>query len=74
MSRIQIADLNSSEFGFLYDVNDAEMLAIVGGRLFSKFSKLRSYILELNKLQKKGGGCTEEGGGIISPKHKKLEI
>ena len=31
MSRIQIADLNSSEFGFLYDVNDAEMLAIVGG-------------------------------------------
>jgi hypothetical protein len=34
MSRIQIADLNSSEFGFLYDVNDAEILAIVGGFLF----------------------------------------
>jgi hypothetical protein len=36
MSRIQIADLNSSEFGFLYDVNDAEMLAIIGGGWFSK--------------------------------------
>lgn len=34
MSRIQIADLNSSEFGFLYDVNDAEILAITGGFLF----------------------------------------
>jgi hypothetical protein len=32
MSRIQIADLNSSEFGLLYDVNDAEMLGIVGGK------------------------------------------
>ena len=36
MSRIQIADLNSSEFGFLYDVNDTEMLAIVGGNLFKR--------------------------------------
>jgi hypothetical protein len=30
MSRIQIADLNSSEFGLLYDVNDAETSAILG--------------------------------------------
>lgn len=32
MSRIQIADLNSSEseYGLLYDVNDAETSAILG--------------------------------------------
>ena len=39
MSRIQIADLNSSEFSLLYDVNDAEMLAIVGGGWFKKALK-----------------------------------
>ena len=39
MSRIQIADLNSSEFGFLYDVNDAEMVAIIGGSWLKKFFK-----------------------------------
>ena len=30
MSRIQIADLSSSEFDLLYDVNDAETSAILG--------------------------------------------
>jgi hypothetical protein len=45
MSRIQIADLNSSEFGFMYDVNDAEMLAIIGGGFFKKtFKKLKKWI------------------------------
>jgi hypothetical protein len=39
MSRIQIADLNSSEFGFMYDVNDAEMLAIIGGGWLKRFLK-----------------------------------
>jgi hypothetical protein len=58
MSRIQIADLNSSEFGFLYDVNDAEMLAIIGGSWWRRAWK--------SVLQKKGGGCTQEGGGIVS--------
>jgi hypothetical protein len=44
MSRIQIADLNSSEFGFLYDVNDAEMLAIVGGGWLSKaWKKVKNF-------------------------------
>ena len=37
MSRIQIDDLNSSEFSFLSDVNDAEMLGIVGGRRWRRF-------------------------------------
>ncbi|MFN9174949.1 MAG: hypothetical protein ACK58N_10685 [Synechocystis sp.] len=32
MSRIQIADLSSSESNLLYDVNDAEMSAILGGK------------------------------------------
>ena len=39
MSRIEIADLNSSEFGFLYDVNDAEMVAVLGGGWLKKFFK-----------------------------------
>jgi hypothetical protein len=44
MSRIQIADLNSSEFGFLYDVNDTEMLAISGGFFKKAFKKLKKWI------------------------------
>ena len=40
MSRIQIADLNSSEFGFLYDVNDAEILAITGGCALRRLVRL----------------------------------
>jgi hypothetical protein len=54
MSRIQIADLNSSEFGFLYDVNDTEMLAISGGFIGKVLKKLTKWIKKNVKVSING--------------------
>jgi hypothetical protein len=58
MSRIQIADLNSSEFGFLYDVNDTEMLAIVGGRRWKRFRRALGIALGVAVLATTGNPIT----------------
>jgi hypothetical protein len=44
MSRIQIADLNSSEYSFISDVNNREISCVIGGwvlaiRLIIKWKK-----------------------------------
>jgi hypothetical protein len=46
MAKIQITDLNPSDFGLMEELTDEELLAIMGGGPFSNFLHALAYAID----------------------------